>query len=207
MTINKKLLISLGLGILIAFSLGVIRNAEEVREVTEKLIRLHVIADSDAPAAQQLKLRVRDGVLKYMAQNCGELSDKSEAEDYLNAHIGEICELADGIVSESGSDCGVSVSYEKAYVNRRKYDGFSLPAGIYDSLCIRIGSANGKNWWCVLYPSLCISCSSSIEECSELDEGDIVIIKQPEKVKYKLFCFELIERLRLKFFGGKTLRK
>lgn len=203
----KKLILSIGLGIILAFGIGIIRNAGEVRSLTDKLIRLHVIADSDDPQAQELKLKVRDGVLSYVSENCQGLSGKREAEDYLKAHIGDISELAGGIILDSGFRQEVSVSYEKAYVDRREYEGFSLPEGIYDSLCIRIGRAEGRNWWCVLYPSLCLSCSASIEDCRELSDEEIIIIKEPKKVRYKLFCFELIERLRLKLFKGKVLKK
>lgn len=203
----KKLLLSIGIAILLTFALSVAKNAGEVRGLTDKLIRLHVIADSNDPCAQELKLKVRDGILKYMEDNCQGLESKSEAEDYLKSHTSELLELSQRIISENGGEPEVSVSYEKAFVDRREYDGFTLPEGIYDSLCIRIGRAEGKNWWCVLYPSLCVSGAVSIEECEVLEDDEIIIIKEPDKVKYKLFCFELIEKLRLKFFKGSCLRK
>lgn len=203
----KKLLTSIGIAIVLTLIISVVRNAGEVRGMTDKLIRLHVIADSDDPAAQELKLKVRDGVLKYMEDNCQGLESKAEAENYLKAHTAELKELSQEIILENGTWQEVSVSYEKAYVDRREYDSFTLPEGIYDSLCIRIGKAEGKNWWCVLYPSLCLSGAVSIESCGELEEDEIILIKEPQKVKYKLFCFEIFEKLRLKLFKGAALRK
>lgn len=191
----KKLLFSAGIAATVLIVSSVIVNALEVKTVTDKLIRLHIVADSDEPSAQELKLKLRDEILDYMSVILGNCKSKAEAEKAVEANIGNISAISRCFLKENGCDLPISVSYEKTLVDKRVYDDFTLPEGIYDALCIKIGSGQGKNWWCVLYPSLCMSSAVSIDDCECFDSGEIRIMKEPEKVKYKLFCFEFAEKL------------
>ena len=127
-----------------------------------RMIRLHILAESDSEADQTVKLLVRDRILEIAEayENSGELTASAgiaEAKSFVEEHLGELKDAATDVLRANGSQSEVTVTLSEEYYETRKYDGFSLPAGRYLSLRILIGKAEGKNWWCVLYPPLCIS--------------------------------------------------
>ncbi|MCD8006784.1 MAG: stage II sporulation protein R [Oscillospiraceae bacterium] len=196
----KKITISILLALILSIITRGVTGAVEVETTTSKLIRLHVVANSNSEEDQAEKLVIRDAVLTYVSELTCECQSKSEAVDLITSHLDEITEVAQSI-----TDLTVLVSYETVLVDERVYDDFTLPAGYYDALCVMIGKAQGKNWWCVLYPSLCVSGAITIDDCETLDDGDLLIIKEPEKVKYKLFCYELWQKVKRMFSDRKSL--
>ena len=129
-------------------------------EVYASTVRLHVIADSDSDEDQAVKLKVRDAVLELtnpLLANCG---DRSDALLCLQAHITEIEAAAFSVLQEEGRDETVAVELTEEYYPEKSYDSFCFPAGEYVSLKIRIGSGEGKNWWCCLYPPLCLGAAT-----------------------------------------------
>ncbi|MCD7784590.1 MAG: stage II sporulation protein R [Oscillospiraceae bacterium] len=194
----QKFTISILLALILSLITRGITGAVEVENTTSKLIRLHVVANSNSEEDQQEKLEVRDAVLDYVSDLTLGCDSKSEAVDLITNHIPEITLVAEGI-----TDQPVTVSYETVLIDKRVYDDFTLPEGYYDALCVLIGDGAGKNWWCVLYPSLCVSGAISVDET--LDDSDLVIIQHPEKVQYKLFCYELWQKVRSIFINSRTL--
>lgn len=190
----KKLTISILIALVLTFVISSVSNAADVCGLTDKLIRLHVIANSDSESDQNIKLAVRDEVLCKVSELCSDVGSKDEAEKIILSHIDEIESAANDALKETGykAEC----RYETVDIDKRVYDDFTLPAGVYDALCVRIGKAEGENWWCVVYPSLCVSCAVSIDDCGVFSEDELTIVKQPEKVKYKLYCFELFRKLK-----------
>ena len=117
--------------------------------VADKMTRLHVVANSDSESDQQLKLKVRDAVLKA-----------SEGHDTVSdALLTEMREAALQCIYDNGYDYTVTVERGEMWFDTRDYDGFSLAAGYYDAVKVRIGQAQGKNWWCVIFPPLCAAVS------------------------------------------------
>ncbi|MCD7731856.1 MAG: stage II sporulation protein R [Oscillospiraceae bacterium] len=198
----NKITISILLALILSLITRGVTGVVEVENTTSKLVRLHVVANSDSEEDQSEKLEVRDAVLAYVSELAAEAESKSEAVDLITSHIEEIAEVAEAVTS-----LRVTVSYENVLVDRREYDDFTLPEGYYDALCVFIGEASGKNWWCVLYPSLCVSGAISIDDCETLDDNDLTIISEPEKVKYKLFCYELWQRVKSIFISSRTLEE
>lgn len=196
----QKITISILLALILSLITRGVTGVVEVENTTSKLVRLHVVANSDSEEDQSEKLEVRDAVLAYVSELTAEAESKSEAVGLITSHIEEIAEVARSVTS-----LRVTVSYENVLVDRREYDDFILPEGYYDALCVFIGEAEGKNWWCVLYPSLCISGAISIDDCEVLDDDDLTIISEPEKVKYKLFCYELWQKVKSFFSDSKSL--
>ncbi len=194
----QKFTLSILLALILSITVRGITGAIEVENTTSKLIRLHVVANSDSVEDQAEKLEVRDAVLDYVSDLTSGCDSKSEAADLITNHIPEITLVAEGITDQS-----VTVSYETVLVDKRVYDDFTLPEGYYDSLCILIGEASGKNWWCVLYPSLCVSGAITVDET--LDDSDLVIIQHPEKIQYKLFCYELWQKVKSVFINSRAL--
>ena len=126
------------------------------KTLNNELIRLHVVADSDSAEDQTIKLQVRDAVTEYLQANMTHITDSREAKTFLQQHIRQLTETANQVLAECGSSDRAEITLEKEAFPKREYDTFTLPAGVYESLRIRIGDAKGQNWWCVVFPSLCI---------------------------------------------------
>lgn len=120
------------------------------------VIRLHVVANSDSSEDQSIKLSVRDAVIAYIQKDVNVLGNALEAKNYLSGKLTALEKVANETLRSHGSTDHAKVYLTKEEFGVREYDTFSLPSGIYDSLRIEIGSAEGKNWWCVIFPSLCL---------------------------------------------------
>lgn len=191
----KKLTASVLLSLLILTFISSFSAAKEVSAAAEKVIRLHVIANSDSDFDQAVKLKVRDGILAEVSSAASGCKSKDEAMAAISRYISSIAEAAEKTLQENGCDYAINCSLSREVFDRRVYEDFTLPAGEYDSLCIRIGEAKGKNWWCVCYPSLCLGAAVSVDDCGVFTEDELVIIKSPEKVRYKLWCFEFFGKI------------
>jgi len=126
------------------------------QRLSDNLVRLHVVAASDSQEDQTVKLKVRDAVIEALQETVTQLPDVDSAKVYLNEQLPYLHEVAETVLTEAGMDDCVSVELGKESFPTRHYDTFSLPAGVYESLKITIGEGEGKNWWCVVFPSLCL---------------------------------------------------
>ena len=134
-----------------------IRDQEKLRQ---ELIRFHVVAASDDPADQAVKLQVRDAVIAAFQEELQNLHDVEQAKAYLQDNLPKIREIANNVLAEAGFGATATVSLCLEEFATRVYDTFTLPAGIYESLRIVIGEGEGQNWWCVMFPSFCIPATS-----------------------------------------------
>ena len=132
-------------------------------QLSREIIRLHVVANSDSPMDQALKYQIRDAVLLASAEWYQGASDIQEAEQALQLHLKEIEQVAQSVATASGSKDSVQVQMTDMYFETRDYETFSLPAGNYRSLRVVIGEGAGKNWWCMVYPALCIPAAQGAE--------------------------------------------
>lgn len=205
--ILKKIIVSFSIALAVCLVASICRDISDLERMTDKLIRLHVVADSDSDYSQQIKLKVRDEALNYVSELTKNCSSKAAAQDVIVSNLDGIRDISEKVLRENGCNLSAAVSYEKTLVDRREYDSFTLPQGIYSALCIRIGEAKGKNWWCILYPSLCVSSAVDIEESGDFSEEELLVVKEPEKVKYKLALFELFEKLCSKINGLNSLHR
>jgi stage II sporulation protein R len=162
-------------------------------QIYDKVLRLHVLANSDSPKDQSLKLMVRDEILEY-SKTLGEFEGVESAEETYSHELEKIKEIAKEVIISQGYDYPVDVSLGYEYYPTRQYEDVSLPAGEYLSLKVMIGGAAGQNWWCVLYPPLCISAASADEEL--IDAGftpeQMQIITDGESTRYKV-KFKILE--------------
>ena len=175
--------------------------------LSESVFRLHVLANSDSEEDQKLKLKVRDSLLNYMNNICSNCSTKAEAISLVNEHQQEFQQIAENTISEDGYDYPVKINIGNFYFPTKNYGDISLPAGPYDALRVEIGKAKGKNWWCVMFPSLCfIDVSSGIvdneakenlEKNLEHESYSLISDQNNSEIKFK---FKLIE-----FFAEKGL--
>ena len=131
-------------------------SPEEIQEnIADNIIRLHVIANSDTDNDQSLKLKVRDGIIEQLQDTIAGTSSAAGAEKLLASQEDNIKNSALDIISGNGYNYPVNVSLEERYFPVKSYGDLIFPAGNYKALCVEIGEAKGRNWWCVLFPSLC----------------------------------------------------
>lgn len=143
------------------------------RALAEKTVRLHVIANSDSAEDQAQKLRVRDAVLRKAQELTANCRNAKEARRILAAQAETLCQAAQAVLLKEESPYPVTVEVGEERFNTRYYETFTLPAGEYPSLCVRIGAAEGKNWWCVVFPSLCTAATGeSLERCAAVGGMD-----------------------------------
>lgn len=131
-------------------------------ELADKVVRLHVLANSDSEEDQALKLQVRDVVLERATAILEQSADRREAESCLRGQLLELERIAAEEIAAEGYDYPVTVNLENADFPTKEYDGFTLPAGEYLALRVIIGEGQGRNWWCVVFPPLCTAASADV---------------------------------------------
>ena len=171
--------------------------------ISNDVFRLHILANSDSDYDQSVKLKIRDRVLEYSKSLFESASSKEEAESLISQNLDNITQVAQNELQNLGCGQNVRAEIKKMYFTTRYYDSYTLPSGMYDALRITIGSGKGHNWWCVMYPSICISAASEQDEKAKkaLDDGEYDIIKN-EKYSYKFKVVELFEKLCSCFKDG-----
>lgn len=166
-------------------------EATQVR-LTSQVIRLHVLANSDSEEDQALKLEVRDRVLETTSALLTGETEPQAAAVLLDQHLDDIAQTAAQEISAQGHDDRVEVRLEQTWFPTRQYQGISLPAGNYLALRVLIGAAEGHNWWCVVFPNLCLpAVSERALEASTLTPGQISLL-QEEETSY-VFRFKTLE--------------
>ncbi len=136
------------------------------QELSDKVVRLHVLANSDSEEDQALKLKVRDRILAYAEPLLAGAADRREAEALLRGQVLELERVAAGEIRANGYDYAVTIELEDTVFPTREYEGFSLPAGKYLALRAVIGAGEGQNWWCVVFPPLCAAASAEMPEAA-----------------------------------------
>ena len=164
----------------------------------DKLIRLHVIANSDGEEDQQLKLEVRDAVLDYVTACVSGCENAGEAKRAIEENKEKITEICRSAVSARGYGYDVRVETGLEKYPEKSYGGFTLPSGDYYSVRILIGEAAGHNWWCVLFPPLCVGAASeerAVMASAGLTKNEIDVITENDGDGY-VIKFKIIEFLR-----------
>ena len=156
-----------------------------------QLIRLHVVANSDEEADQALKLRVRDAVLSSIQEDLKQVGNAEAAKDYLLENLPKIERAANETLKALGCGDQAKVSLCREAFEKRIYDTFSLPAGIYEALRVTIGEGKGHNWWCVAFPSLCLPAASRDVEAMAEDAGLPESLRGAMTGRYELRFFFL----------------
>lgn len=151
---EKKCIICLILTIIFGIVMFCTYTADDANQ-HEGIIRLHVIANSNTASDQGIKLKVRDAIIKHM-QSRDDISTRRDMEEYITANTDRLERIAEGVVASEGRDDNVKASLGVRYIPEKTYGGTTFPAGNYEALDIKIGEGKGENWWCVLFPPLCL---------------------------------------------------
>ncbi|MGI6005881.1 MAG: stage II sporulation protein R [Ruminococcus sp.] len=143
------------LGFLCVLGILKIEEMSLQKGIASSVIRFHVLADSDSREDQRIKMRVKDRIVDYMEPLLADASSAEESRERIRRQLTAIEKEAQKVLTREGISLPVSAGLEKAWFPRKVYGDCTFPAGIYEALQVRIGSASGRNWWCVLYPGLC----------------------------------------------------
>ena len=181
----------------------------ECADIRQRVVRLHVLANSDSETDQALKLKVRDAVVEAAAGLFDGAEDADQALNLAREKLPELEEVARQTVKAEGYDYPVKAKLVNMYFTTRSYeDSVTLPAGMYNALRITIGEAEGKNWWCVVFPPICVSAASGHKDLSDvLDQEQEEIVTEPQKYEVRLKIVEIIESISHTlqgWFGGET---
>lgn len=123
--------------------------------IASKILRFHVLANSDSVSDQSVKLKVRDAVGTYLQPYLEDAGDLKETKQIVNSHMEEVIEIAEKTLKENGYESNVTACITKMHFPEKTYGDYTFPKGRYEALRIVIGEGRGQNWWCVLYPNMC----------------------------------------------------
>jgi len=173
-------------------------------ELYDKVIRLHVLANSDSVEDQELKLKVRDTVLETLSGKLSDISDRETAAEVLTSEFPMLKAAAEQKIRDEGYDYDVVLSLGEEFYPEKSYEELTMPSGEYMSLKVEIGAAEGKNWWCVVFPPLCLNAAKDNKSASSQNEDALIevgfteeqyrIITQNDKPRYKI-KFKILEML------------
>ena len=169
------------------------------KTLRNELIRLHVVAASDSEEDQALKLRVRDAIVNSLQDQMAQVADAEQARAYLQENLPLIETVANRVLQESGSSDTATVSLQHEEFPKRDYDTFTLPAGIYEALRVTIGEGQGHNWWCVVFPTLCVGATvEDFEEtalCAGMEDSLTAALTGNSDYEIRFFVLDAIGRL------------
>ena len=179
------------LGLVLSLVLGGFRSfALDCESVQDEVLRLHIPANSDSAEDQRMKLRLRDHILNEYGSQLAEEADISAAKERTESLLPEIEAECRSFLRENGADYSADVQLTEMYFATRTYEDVTLPAGNYTALRITLGSGEGRNWWCVMYPSLCLPAVT--ERAEELPD---VLVGEDTEIDVRFAVYELLKRL------------
>lgn len=177
--------------------LSLINFESDCQGVRNACLRLHVIANSNSAEDQALKLEVRDAVLQSGSSFLGTGKTKEEAETAVKNNIETLENAAKQVIEENGYDYSVKVTLGKSRFPTKTYGNYTLPAGEYDAVKVIIGSGEGKNWWCVMFPSLCLPAAQNTTDAKDVfNEDELKLIKSNPKYEIRFWIVEKIEKMK-----------
>lgn len=217
--INNKRVICLSLLVVLIFSFCAVGysayySEELTKGLSESILRLHVVANSDSDEDQALKREIRDDILAYMKDNLDKKSDLQESKEFVSAHLSDIEQIALKKINEKGFNYGVKAMVGNFSFPTKVYGDIALPAGNYEALRVVLGNGSGANWWCVLFPPLCFvdathgqvpdSVKQDLKDVLTTEEYNIITTADreediPIQVKFKIV--EVIEDSKIQFTG------
>ena len=195
----KKNIILFGglvLAVIISNISSFISDGQALDELRGSVLRLHILAESDSEYDQNLKIKVRDRLLESDIFSCAESLD--EAEKLAEEKLPEIVDIVERTLRENGCYVPVTAELVNMDFDERVYGNITMPSGNYRALRIKIGSAKGHNWWCVMYPPLCIPSACEIEENEDAEEvffteKEIDIMNKPKKYKVRFAIWDKLK--------------
>lgn len=195
-SVADKLIRAIAAALILSLMISICGFSGECNEIRQRVLRLHVLANSDSKEDQELKLKVRDRVVDTAAGLFDTARNEGEALKLAEESLDSIEAAAQQCVYDLGYTYRVKAELVDMYFTTRQYDTVTLPAGVYDALRITIGEGKGKNWWCVVFPPMCVSAATDASELSDvLDPGQEEIVTKPQKYEIRLKVVEIFEEI------------
>lgn len=197
MSLSKKIRISLSVGIVVAIVFSIFSFAKTSDEIRSDVLRLHVIANSDSSVDQNLKLRLRDHILQEGKDIFDGSVNVENAVQKIEPRIGELEKSAESFVKSAGFDYKVKITLSEEYFTTRTYETVTLPAGKYLALRVVIGSGSGHNWWCVMFPPMCVPAADKKDEIENVfTDDEIKLVESKPKYEPRFKIIEIYEQIK-----------
>lgn len=197
MSLSKKIKISFTVGIVVAILFSICSFAKTSEEIRSDVLRLHVIANSDTSVDQNLKLRLRDYILQEGKDIFNGSVNVENAVEKIEPVLPELEKSAKAFVNQAGFDYDVKISLSNEYFTTRTYETVTLPAGKYLALRVVIGSGEGHNWWCVMFPPMCVPAADKKDEIENVfSEKEIKLVESKPKYEPRFKVVEIYEQLK-----------
>lgn len=194
---TKLFLLSLLTALLITITLSITSFADTCEEIRNDTLRLHVLANSNSDEDQKLKLKVRDALLKT---GCGIFDGsvtKENAEERLNKDKEKLIKTAKEVIDENGFNYDVDITLTEEFFTTRTYRDVTLPAGKYMAVRVLIGESSGKNWWCVMFPPLCMPAAEKDIDLFYSDD-EVRLVESNPKYEMRFKIVEIYETIKNK---------
>ena len=192
---KRKIHLSICFGLICAVLCSMSHFSAACDDLRQNVLRLHIIANSDSDADQQLKLKIRDEILRETDGLFENSKNLQEAQNTVCDNLKFFEEVANEGIAENGFDYTATASFGTSEFSTRYYDDFTLPAGEYQSLIITLGEAKGKNWWCVVYPTVCIPAAKGELNDTVSDES-AQIAKGGKRFIMRFKTVEIYEKIK-----------
>lgn len=197
MSLSKKIKISVTVGIVVAILFSICSFAKTSEEIRSDVLRLHVKANSDTSVDQNLKLRLRDYILQEGKDIFNGSVNVENAVEKIEPVLPELEKSAKAFVNQAGFDYDVKISLSNEYFTTRTYETVTLPAGKYLALRVVIGSGEGHNWWCVMFPPMCVPAADKKDEIENVfSEKEIKLVESKPKYEPRFKVVEIYEQLK-----------
>lgn len=197
MSLSKKIKISVTVGIVVAILFSICSFAKTSEEIRSDVLRLHVIANSDTSVDQNLKLRLRDYILQEGKDIFNGSVNVENAVEKIEPVLPELEKSAKAFMNQAGFDYDVKISLSNEYFTTRTYETVTLPAGKYLALRVVIGSGEGHNWWCVMFPPMCVPAADKKDEIENVfSEKEIKLVESKPKYEPRFKVVEIYEQLK-----------
>ena len=192
---KRKIHLSICFGLICAVLCSMSHFSAACDDLRQNVLRLHIIANSDSDADQQLKLKIRDEILRETDGLFENSKNLQEAQNTVCDNLKFFEEVANEVIAENGFDYTATASFGTSEFSTRYYDDFTLPAGEYQSLIITLGEAKGKNWWCVVYPTVCIPAAKG-ELNDTVSDDSAQIAKGGKRFIMRFKTVEIYEKIK-----------
>ena len=197
MSFSKKIKISICVSMIVAIIFSICSFAKTSEQIRSDVLRLHVIANSDSNVDQNLKIRLRDFLLEEGKSIFDGSVNVENAVKKIEPQIHALEKSAKEFIRASGFDYDVKISLSREYFTTRTYETVTLPAGKYLALRVVIGSGEGHNWWCVMFPPMCVPAADKKDEIENIfTEDEIKLVESSPKYEIRFKVVEICEGLK-----------
>ena len=193
----SKLQASLLFGLIFTVCMSFFSFYSSVAQIRQKVLRLHVLANSDSEEDQALKLKVRDRILICGEGLFDQAGDVAAAENTVRENLPLFQAAAEDEIAKNGYAYPVRIEVAPVWFETRVYDNFTLPAGEYEAVRVLIGEAEGKNWWCVMFPAVCVPAASEKGSLSQtLNDDEMDVVENRPKYQFRFKTVEVFEEIK-----------